>query len=611
MMKKRYLVALGVLSGALAACGSNISGQGGGDDDSSSSSGGTPGKGGTGASSSGGNSASGGSGNGTSGGSSGQTSGGTSGTGAGGTSGSSGSSGSGGTGAVTCTPGVPTSSQIPRMLNRQYDAVVRDLLGVTTVGTDNTAPSAQLFADFQGPMTADAWRIYQDIASQIAHQVMTGPNKSKFISCDPAAKDCLKTTIQTFGAKAFRRPLTDAEVSRFLNLANTTPAGAPADVAETTLMAFLVSPSFLLIPEVSTAAMENGAYKLSSYEVASRLSFLLWGTVPDDTLTQAAAADQLQTKEQILAQAQRMIMQRDKAGPLISAFHRNYLQMDSGAGHWWKIDHDTTKFPAYNTATAKTSYSNELDQFFQEVAYGGGSFKDLFLSNIGFVNKDNAAIYGLDPSKYGTDLQKVTLDSNQRPGFMTRAGFLSSYSHFGDTSPILRGAFITVYMLGVDPGPPLAGAAQLTAPPADYKTNREYTTALTSQADACKGCHNPYINPSGFVLEQYNAIGQWQTTDQLGGPIDPKATVTFSDTDVKDISSPLELMQEIAAQPMARQIYAQNWVSFTTGRSANPNDQCEVDDINTKLSSDGYTVLNLMADLTQADSFRLRVRETP
>ena len=196
-----------------------------------------------------------------------------------------------------CIPGTPATSQIPRLLNRQYDAVMRDLLGVTSVGSDSKTPSQLLVADSDGPMTPDAWRIYQDVGDQIAHAVMSGPNKSRFISCDPTAAGCMEQTIRAFGRKAFRRPLTEAEVARFQKLSQTTPPGTPDEVAETTLFAFLVSPSFLLLPELTTTADPSGqGIQLSSHELATRLSFLLWGSIPDDTLDAAADADQLQTK---------------------------------------------------------------------------------------------------------------------------------------------------------------------------------------------------------------------------------------------------------------------------------------------------------------------------
>jgi hypothetical protein len=349
--------------------------------------------------------------------------------------------------------------------------------------------------------------------------------------------------------------------------------------------------------------------QLSSYEVATRLSFLLWGSLPDDALNSAADAKQLQTKDQILSQAQRMTALRDKAGPLVAAFHRDWVQMNNSNAHWWKLDHDPKTYPLYS-ADAKPSLQAELDAFFIDVAFSGGSFKDLLLSPVAFVNKYNAAIYGLDPAKYGTDLVKVQLDAAERPGFLTRAGFLSSYSGYNATSPILRGAFISVYMLGVNPGPPLPGATAMTVS-GDFKTQRAYVETLTKPSP-CNGCHAGIINPPGFVMERYDGIGKVQSVDPRGGAIDAAvttATVSFGDRN-KELSSAAELMQGIVQTPKAQEQYAQAWVAYAFGREPNANDKCVVDQLDAKLSQSGYSILNLLADLTQADSFRLRVRAT-
>jgi len=236
------------------------------------------------------------------------------------------------------------------------------------------------------------------------------------------------------------------------------------------------------------------------------------------------------------------------------------------------------------------------------------------LSKIAFVNQDNAAIYGLDPTQYTADYTKVTLDSatNPRPGFLTRAAFLSSYSQYDATSPILRGAFMSVWLLNVNPGPPVAGAAQATVA-GTFATQRAYVEALTEQMQPCKGCHSIF-NPLGFVLENYDGIGKWQTTDLRGGAIDASVTtntVNFGNGTTKQITSPVELMQGIATLPKAQQLYAQAWVAFATGRDPNGYDQCIVDQMSTKLAGTGYTILNMLSDLTQADSFRLRVQATP
>jgi hypothetical protein len=128
---------------------------------------------------------------------------------------------------ITCSPGIPATTRLRRRLNWQYDATVRDLLGVTTVtnGSNSGPPSSMLYADFDGPMVPDAWRLYQDTGAAIAKAVMANTTqKANFISCDPAASGCLQTTIQNFGKKAFRRPLTTDEVSRFMALGSGTPA---------------------------------------------------------------------------------------------------------------------------------------------------------------------------------------------------------------------------------------------------------------------------------------------------------------------------------------------------------------------------------------------------
>ena len=529
-----------------------------------------------------------------------------------------GSDGGGSTPSVVCSPGIPTTTQFRRILNTQYDNTVRDLLGVTSVtAPEGTGvPSSLLYADFDGPMVSDAWRIYQDVGAAIADQVMASSTlKTNFITCDPSASGCLQQTIQTFGRKAFRRPLTTAEVSNFMALGTGTPTYTPAQVANTILYAFLVDPSFIYIEETNTtpapSPAPSGALQLSSYEVAARLSYMIWGTTPDATLSTAADNNQLQTQAQILTQAQRMVAVASKTAPQLSAMHDKWVQMDNSGQHWWHIDHDPTVFPLYADAD-KATYQAEMDNFFATVAQTG-TYSDLFLSNVGFVTSDTAQIYGLsNASSYGTTLTQVKLDANQRPGFMTRIGFLQSYSHYSNSAPILRGAFIAIYMLGIDVPPPPPGAAMTPIPPGNYTTNRQATQALVTQSGtSCAGCHSSVIDPFGFALENYNGIGQWQTTDQLGGTIDATGTVDFGDGTTESVTTPLQLMQGIAASPAGQATYAQYWTSFAYGRDPNPQDQCVADQIATSIGGGSYPILNILSDLTQADAFSLRVRATP
>ncbi|HTQ06266.1 MAG TPA: DUF1592 domain-containing protein [Polyangiaceae bacterium] len=599
MIKKRYLVA-GALSATLTACGADVHAPPSGMGAMSGTAGGTGGTTGGSGGTTGGSLNTGGTSSGTGGNSSG-------GGGTGGTGGSSGVAGSGGI-ASDCAPGIPATSQVPRMKDAAYDAVVNDLLGVTALATaGNVKPSALLSPDSDGSLDDISWNGYQKAAQTIAAEVMAGTNKAKFISCDGSSADCLTTTLKTFGRKAFRRPLTDTEVTSFMRLNSLTPKGTPDQVAQAMLTALLESPSFIMLPELGqNQDPASGALALTSYEIATRLSFMLWGSVPDDTLSAAADAGMLTTKDQILAQAQRMLKDPRAAGGVTSFLH--YYAGITAGSHWVNVTtHDPNKYPTFTDASYTPAMA-EMDSFYQDVVLNGGSFKDMFLSPNAFVNKDTAAIYGLNPASYGADLTKVTLDANQRPGFLTRAGFLSTFSHYDTTSPILRGAFIITKVLGIPLGTPPPGAEQTAPPMGDYMTMREEIDALTAP-DKCKSCHHGYINPAGYVLEHYDSVGTWQDTDPLGGPIDGTGNVIVSaDPNATPVamSSPLDLMQAIAASDQAKFVYAQQLVAFATNRVPNPNDDCVVATLTSNMASDSYPLVNLIADYTQADSFRLR-----
>jgi hypothetical protein len=142
-------------------------------------------------------------------------------------------------------------------------------------------------------------------------------------------------------------------------------------------------------------------------------------------------------------------------------------------------------------------------------------------------------------------------------------------------------------------------------PDGNYTTQRDAIAAMVAN-QPCLGCHGTFINPPGFVLEHYNAVGSWQDTDPLGGTINGTADVYFSSTDTKTISSPAALMTEISTLPNAQYTFAQQWVAFATNRNANANDACTVNTLSTSLAQSSYTVASMMADYTQADSFSLR-----
>jgi hypothetical protein len=532
-----------------------------------------------------------------------------------GTTGTAGSTGTGGTaptcvGTCVCTPGIPATSQVPRMTRVQYDTVINDLLGVTALtANSNQPPSALLADDSTGPLTDIAWNGYLNAAQDIAVQVMaTAANKSKYITCDPTAAGtagttCLQNTIMTFGRKAFRRQVTSAELTNLMRFTSLTQTHTGNDTAESILYAMLASPSFIALPELGTTMdTATGAIQLTSWEVATRLSFLIWNSVPDDMLNSAADNNQLSTPAQIRTQALRML-QSPKAAAVASTFHRAYAQIMNGS-HW--TNNTTHSIGNYTSATYSDAMA-ELDAFFADLVVNGGTFNDLFNSPNGFVTKNTAPLYGVTST--ATTPTKMALDSTKRPGFLSRVGFLSTFAHDATTAPILRGAFITQVMLAIPVGAPDPKFLNMTPPAANYTTQRAAMDALT-MGSPCNSCHTTLVNPPGYVMERYSAVGAWQDTDPLGGAINSTADVTLSTVPmlVKTMTSPADLMTAIGQQPNAQRNYAEKFVSFATGRSPNQNDTCTVDTLSTNMATAGYSIASMMADYTQANSFRLRTQ---
>ncbi len=501
-----------------------------------------------------------------------------------------------------CVPGVPQTSQLPRLTSTQYDNTIRDLLGI------EGQPSSMLAPDAPGSVDQRAWDGYRAAAESLALQVMTDETaRAQTIPCTPSGDgaDCALLLIQELGRRAFRRPLSDEEVTRFRTLfdqrAEITPSGTFDEAAELIIQSFLLSPSFLMRPEIADER-EGDLIALSDYEVASRLSYMLWGSMPDETLFAAAAAGELSSAEQILLQAQRML-QDVKARSMVAAFHTHYLHMGEGT-RWASIQRDPELFPAFDD-TVVAALSAETERFLDSTVFDrGGTFQDLISSRVGFVNAALAPLYGLDPAAFGSELAEVELDPATRAGVFTRAGFLASHSLFDRSSPILRGAFLQKQILCTPIAAPPPDA-ESTPLPVEGQTNRERVDAQTAAAE-CAGCHHTLINPTGFALEAYDATGAYQEAEAFSGaPIDTRATVLIGEAAV-DVSGPLDLMEKIASSAEAQTCYARHWVQFAYERPLTNEDSCVVENVAKKVSAGGYGVLSLIADLTQSDSFRLR-----
>jgi hypothetical protein len=248
----------------------------------------------------------------------------------------------------------------------------------------------------------------------------------------------------------------------------------------------------------------------------------------------------------------------------------------------------------------------ETQMLFDEVFTSGGSFQDLFLTKNAYVTSRTAPLYGLAATGFGDELKKTELAD--RPGFLTRVGFLSAYSNQDRTNPIVRGAFILKDVMGMELGPiPKEAADAMFPTTAGLDTVRKKVDAMTN-IEGCKHCHEPYVNPPGFALEGYDSSGKVQTTERgTTTPID--AVVQFKTSNAADpvpVSTPAELMAAIANAETAQRFYASKWVGKAFERVLTGPDVCTVDALTTKVAAGSYSLQDLLTDLTQEDLFLTR-----
>jgi hypothetical protein len=515
--------------------------------------------------------------------------------------------GTGGSGQVTCSPGtLASTTRVFRLTHTQYDNSVRALTGLD-VHPAAEFPADQNQAGFDRGMdlvVGDALgKSYRAAAESVAAQVAsTSSAFTKVVGCDAAGGDtCARSFIASFGRKAYRRALTDAEKSSYFTL-----FGNAANVVDGTADNFhkgvqlvvetmLQNPKFLYRVELSNTTVD-GFVQLSGVELASRLSYFLVNGPPDDTLLDMAESGQLTNADAVATQARRLIG-LDAAKETVRDFHHQWLVMDAYANKLTK----SSKYPTVTPDLAPV-LEQETEQFVREVTFTQGKgFASLMTAPFTYVNKTTAPLYGVTGS-FGDSLTRVSLDATKRAGLFTQLGFLAVKAYSNQSSPIHRGAFIQRSVLCTAIPDPPPNVPQLPALMAT-QTTRQAVDAHTA-ADECKGCHHDYINPVGFGFENYDEAGVWRATENnvtidatgtLAGTSDP---IAFTDAVGESAA--------LAASPDARSCYATTWLRYAFGRVTNAGDSCAVAAIANNLGDDSYKITDLMVDITRTRAFLFR-----
>jgi hypothetical protein len=504
----------------------------------------------------------------------------------------------GGAAAPQCDKTVVGTTPLRRITRSEYDNTVADLLGTTE------QPASAFVVDTQVGLF-DNTAATQTVPTLLGEQflntaVSLAENISdidKLVGCDPASgQTCVRSFVQKFGRRAFRRALTSDELTSYLSLYQTTSSSSDADTGvRGVVAAVLASPNFLFRFEFGsdqTSAISN-AKSLSAYEIAARLANLLWASAPDDELLDAAEGGRLATREQVATQARRMLKDT-RAHRALSQFYNQWF----GLGRLATATKDTSAYPDFNESL-RSSMSEESRLFIDDVLWNGDAkLKTLLTAPYSFVDASLAKLYGVNAPTSG-GFSKVSLNQSQRAGVMTQAAVLAAYARADESSPVKRGQWVRVRMLCQELPDPPANIPQLPAPQAGI-SNRERFAMHTSNA-ACSGCHN-LIDGLGFGLEAYDGIGRFRTTDQ-GVAVDSRGTVT-STTDIDGAyNGAIELATKLAQSTQVRDCAPTQWLRYTLGRSAETADACSAQQLKQAFATSDGDLRELMVALTQTDAF--------
>jgi len=503
----------------------------------------------------------------------------------------------------------PTSAPIRRLTRNEFNNTVAELLGDTTSPAVNLPPEV-LGNGFsndasQQTVSADLVSGYSDVAGDIASRAVQASSLAKLAPCAASATSsssqdsCAQTFINSWVPKAYRRALAAGEADALLALEKSVTSGDTfTSGLAAVIEAVLQAPDFLYRPEFGVAdASQPSLRRPTGDEMATRLSYLFWGSPPDDALRTAAASGELVTSDGILKSAKRLL-DGDKAHGVVKFFFDSLLPITTLTDQ----TRDTTKYP--NFSPQMGSYMRtETEKFLDnQIFVENGSWPSVFTANYTFVNESLAKFYGLS-GVTGTGFQKVTLDPAQRRGLLTQGAIMTGTTVTNSTNPVLRGSFILNKLMCMNISLPSDPAVlALVAVPVDVTgaTARDRYTAHSKQA-LCQGCHR-LIDPVGFALENYDAVGQYRTTEN-NVTIDASGKLPQA-TNV--VSGAVQLAQQLADSNEVQQCFAQRWVEYGYGRSlhGSPEDLCLQEKINSAFKASGYNVKQLLLDLTQTTAFQ-------
>lgn len=484
-----------------------------------------------------------------------------------------------------------------RLLTRsEYRRTVRDLLN-TKLDPTTSFPPEPVVAGFENdasshqpnPLLVEK---HAAAAEQLAADLLERGVDSIFVCQEGAAqRKCAEDFVEAFGLRAYRRPLTNGERESLLDLYDqASPGLGHEDALATMVEAALQSPQFLYRVEAPTSQASGTSVKLGPYEMASRLSYFFWGTMPDKRLLEAAAKDELSTAEQVMTQARRLVAS-SRAHARAREFHDQWL----GLPHLLSVARDGAP------DGAATSWYESTHRFIDGVLWGEApTGAELFSSPAIHFDASLASLYGFEPpSDWQSELEP------QRHGLLTQPGLMALLSHADQSSPIQRGVFVRETILCEEVQPPPPTVDDNPPDPDPNLTTRE-RFQIHTESPACANCHR-LIDPLGFGFESYDHLGRYRATEN-DLPIDTSgAILEVEESAIEgDFSGAQELTARIAQSETALSCLARKWFTFAMGRAHTSADNCSIEEALSASIAQGGDLQELLVQLASSSAFRHR-----
>jgi hypothetical protein len=492
-----------------------------------------------------------------------------------------------------------------RLTREQYDNTVRDLLSIDSHAADGIAPDEKA-GPFAANVATPVSRLLVEQYGQAAEQMATAalPRIDALVACDRVALGdaaCASHFVGTFGLRAYRRPLRADEQARFESMyaAAATRSGF-AHAIQLVIQAMLQSPNFLYHSEFGVDSAAAGTtMALGAYELASRLSYFLWNTMPDDRLLEAGRTGALDTPTGLLAEAKRLL--DDAHAPqAIASFHLQWLDLRDKLDDLQK---DTAIYPTFNPAMVDAMRTETTTFADYVIRQGDGRLQTLLTAPFSFAAAPLRPVYGLSAAAQGDTSSPVYLDPSQRAGLLTQAAFLATHAHPDQSSPVQRGVTIRRNVLcEALPDPP--PNVNPTPPALDPKaTTRERFAQHTTDA-SCAGCHS-LIDGIGLGFENYDGIGSFRTTEN-GLAIDATGQILGTSDLNGAFAGAVELAGKLAHSEEVQECVSRQWFRFAMGRLEAAGDECSLEVASTAFQRSDFNVKDLLLAVVSTDAFRYR-----